>query len=94
MHGRWGMRAGGHVWQRDVHGGGVCMAGGMCGGHAWQGVCKAEGGCAWQEKGMAGGACMAGKTAIAVGGMHPTGMHSCFKLIFFHRKIGKKQTAE
>ena len=26
---------------------------------------------------MAGGACMAGKTAIAAGGTHPTGMHSC-----------------
>ena len=23
------------------------------------------------------GMCMAGKTAIVVGGMHPTGMHSC-----------------
>ena len=27
------------------------------------------------------GACVAGKTAIAAGGMHPTGMNSCF---FFH----------
>ena len=34
-------------------------------GYAWQGVC------------VAGGACMAGETAIAAGGTHPTGMHSC-----------------
>ena len=27
------------------------------------------------------GACMAGKTAIAVGGMHATGMHSCLHVI-------------
>ena len=40
----------------------------MCGRgeRAWQG-----GMCGW------GGACVAGKMAIAVGGTHPTGMHSC-----------------
>ena len=51
------------------------MAGGMCG----RGVCMAgsvlDGGAC-----MAGGrgACVVGEMAIAVGGMHPTGMHSCF----------------
>ena len=80
----------GHVWQR------VCMAGGMHGGgvrgrgHAWKGAWKGGvhgRGHVWQE-GMCGrgdmcgkGACMAGKTAIAAGGTHPTGMHSC--LFFF-----------
>ena len=46
------------------------MAGGVyvIGGHAWQG-------------GMQGmGVCVAGKTAIAVGVAHPTGMHSCFRI--------------
>ena len=72
-----------------MHGRGACMAGGMHGkGCAWQGgACVAggvhgtgacmtrdmcDGGHAWQ------GACMAGETAIAVGSMHPTGMHSCY----------------
>ena len=58
---------------------GARVVGGMHGrGHAWQGghawhrvVCMA-GGHAWQ------GACVVGKTAIAVGGTHPTGMHSCY----------------
>ena len=49
--------------------------GGMCGkggeGMHGRGVCGGGGG-------MHGrGACVAGKTAIAVGGTHPTGMHSC-----------------
>ena len=36
---------------------------------------------AWQ-RGMRGeGACVAGETAIAAGGTHPTGMHSCFQNI-------------
>ena len=44
---------------------GACMAGGMHRrGGVWQGV----------------GVCMAGETAIAAGGMHPTGMHSWFLL--------------
>ena len=37
----------------------------MAGERAWRGVC------------MVGEKCVAGETAIAVGGMHPTGMHSC-----------------
>ena len=61
-----------HVWQGasvagGVHGRGACMAGGMCG----RGTYMAGEAC------VAGGACMAGETASAVGGMHPTGMHSC-----------------
>ena len=65
MHG-----GGGHAWQRGVHGRGHCMAGAGCAwqGHAWQGH-------AWQ------GVCVAGGTATAVGGTHPTGMHSCLKEI-------------
>ena len=40
----------------------------MAGGHAWWwgGACV-----------VGGGACMAGDTATALGGTHPTGMHSC-----------------
>ena len=67
---------GGHVWQ----GVGACigvvyMAGGMCGrrGMSGGGACVA-GVCAWQ------GTCIAGKTAIAAGSAHPTGIHSCFNL--------------
>ena len=63
---------------------GACMAGGMHGrGHAWQGGCMAGGmhgrGDAWQGACVAGGgrAYVAGKTAIAAGGTHNTGMHSC-----------------
>ena len=46
----------------------------MCGrGHAWQGV-HGRGRHTWR-----GGAGMAGEMATpAAGGMHPTGMHSCF----------------
>ena len=58
------------------------MAGGMCGrgacvagGHAWQGVCMVGGGSACVS-------CVAGKTAIAVGGTHSTGMHSCYVISF------------
>ena len=40
------------------------------GGHAWWGVCMAREGVHGR-----GGACVAGKTAIAAGGTHPTGMH-------------------
>ena len=64
--------AGGHVWLgRAYVAAGACMAG-VCvwWGHAWQGSCMV-----WGMHGR--GACMAGKTAIAVGGTHPTGMHSC-----------------
>ena len=52
---------------------GACM-----GGHAWQGVCRADGGGA----SMVGG-CMAGESVTAAGGTHPTGMHSCLKSILF-----------
>ena len=50
------------------------MAGDMCcrgGGHEWRWACMRGRGHVWQ------GVCMAAKTTIAVGGMHPTGMHSC-----------------
>ena len=80
-----GMHGRGHAWS-----GGACVAGGACmaggcawlGGvhgreHAWQGVCM-EGGHAWQGTCVGGGgACVAGEMAIAAGGTHPTGMHSC-----------------
>ena len=47
------------------------------GGHAWQGVCVA-GGHTWQGVCMAGRrVCVAGEMAVAAGGTHPTGMHSC-----------------
>ena len=69
----------GGVWQ------GVFVAG----GHAWRGVCVAVdvygrgggGGMHGRERAWQGhawqGACMAGKMATAVGGAHPTEMHSC-----------------
>ena len=66
---------------------GACMTWGMCGegaimvkegmndrGCAWWGACMAEGH-AWLG---GGGLCVAGETTAAVGGTHPTGMHSCF----------------
>ena len=61
----------------------VCVVGGMCG----KGMCVAVEGGACMAKGVcmvwgacvAGGACMAGEMAIAAGGTHPTGIHSCFK---------------
>ena len=56
-----------------------CMHGGGMhgGGHAWQGMCMAE-----------GGLCMAGghawqETVTVAGGTHPAGMHSCFVLFFW-----------
>ena len=57
-----------------MHGGGCMVVGawqGACvaGVHAWQG-CVCGRGHAWR------GVCMAGKTAIAAGGTHSTGMHS------------------
>ena len=68
MHGR------GHAWQGGVHGREACVAGGGC---------SIAGGCVAEVHGrgvcMAGwGACVAGEMATAAGGMHPTGMHSCF----------------
>ena len=53
----------GHVWR------GACVAGGM--GMHGRGVCLAGGVCG-------GGACIAGEMAIAAGGTHPPGMHSCY----------------
>ena len=80
VHGRGTYMAGG-----SMYGSGACMAGWACkargacvaGGCVWQvGVCMAGGhiwwGCAWW-----GGHVWQGKTAIAAGGRHPTGMHSC-----------------
>ena len=44
---------------------------------AWRGMHGGGGGMhAWQ------GACVVGKTAIAVVGTHPTGMHSCLFFTF------------
>ena len=45
----------------------VCPLGGM-------GACMAGGVCG-------GGACMTGETATAADGTHPTGMHSCFRIV-------------
>ena len=85
-----------HVWQRGVHGGGACMVGGACmaGGHAWQGGMLGRGH-AWQRGAyMAKGACMhVGETATEAGSTHPTGMHSCSKVIsvfpIFHAVLDK-----
>ena len=52
----------------------------MAGGHVWQGGTHGEGGMCSR-----GGACVAGKMAIAVGGMHPTGMQNLFILVFLKR---------
>ena len=56
---------------------GACVVKGVCmvRGHAWQGVCMdGEGGVhGWR-------ACMTGEMATAVGGTHPTGMHSCLHI--------------
>ena len=65
MHGRGACMANGACMVGGVHGGLACVVG----QHAWQG-----GGHVWW------GVCMAGKTAIAAGGTHPTGMHSCYIL--------------
>ena len=87
-----GMHGGGHAWQGTcmagacmvgcVCGRGSCMAGAcMAGAHAWQGGIHGRGH-ACQGACMAGGVHGRGHAwqgvAIAVGGMHPTGMHSCF----------------
>ena len=46
--------------------------------HGRGGACVAGGRRACVAGGMHGrGACVAGKMAIAAGGTHPTGMHSC-----------------
>ena len=70
MAGGWACMVGACAWQ------GVYMAGGMCGGgHAWQGSTCGRG-CVHGT-----GVCVAGKIAIAAGGTHPTGMHSCLCVI-------------
>ena len=80
-----------YAWQGVCMVGCVCMAGGMCGG----GV---HGGGACMAGGMCGrGPCMCGRRdATAVGGTHPTGMHSCFwkilnpfSLVFFTIQANK-----
>ena len=63
---------------------GVCVWQGR--GHAWQGVCvgvcMARGAC--MAGGLCGrGACMTEEMAIAAGGTHPTGMHSCLLMVNF-----------
>ena len=81
--------AGGHVWQGVC--GGVCMAGGMHG----QGTCMTEGMCGgvMGGRGCACHACPPPPTlqdmvSQCMGGMHPTGMHSCF-LIFLPKTAWK-----
>ena len=74
MCGEGGLRGSGGVRQGGCAWQGSVHGRGVCGG----GVCMARGH-AWQEK-----------TAIAVGGTHPTGMHSCIMLLppaneCFHR---------
>ena len=84
MHGSGDMYGRGCVWHEGMCGRGACVARvcmvGVCGrGHAWQehvwqgdmvGTCMA-GGMHGRE------ACMAGEMAMAAGGTHPIGMHSC-----------------
>ena len=48
--------------------------------HAWQGRHVWWGDMHGREHAWKG-ACMAGGTAIAAGGTHPTGMHSCYYFI-------------
>ena len=48
------------------------------GGHAWQGACMPEG--AYMPEGMHDNGMHAGETVTEVGGVHPTGMHSCLHL--------------
>ena len=57
----------------SVHGRGTCMV---------EGVCMARAGGAWQGAFMAWRACVAGEMATAIDGVHPTGMHSCYRICF------------
>ena len=91
-----GVHGGGHVWQRGgMHGRGAFVAVGWVAG---EGMC--DRGCAWWGRCMAGGmhggghVWQGGMYAMAdtmgygqwAGGMHPTGMHSCFfKSVNRHR---------
>ena len=89
MHG--GSMAGGHTWWehgRDIHGGGMAggiHGGGMAGGHTWWGHGRGAymvG--AWQGAHMVGAwqeGMHLGDTASEAGGMHPTGMHSCYGIV-------------
>ena len=77
-----GVVGGMHGWEACVVG--ACMAGGMHGrgcmhaqGCAWWGWACMPGEGACMPRVRAGGGCMTGKTATAVAGTHPTGMHSC-----------------
>ena len=71
----------GCAWWGGMHGRGACLAG----GHAWQGACMAKGGI-HGKGGMRACATEAGST-------HPTGMHSCSKVIsvfpIFHAVLDK-----
>ena len=60
--------------QGVIHGRGACVVG----GHVWWGVCVVGGMCGGGIRGRGRQTCVAGETATAVGGLHPTGMHSCF----------------
>ena len=74
------MAKGGMHCEGGVHGkGGVHGEGGCVvkRGYVWLGgACMAGGG-------YGGRACVAGETAIAAGGTHSTGMHSCFTIVSF-----------
>ena len=65
------MHGRGHAWQEGMHGQGDM--------HAWEGVSMVGG-----MRGLGWGTCVAGETATAVGGTHPTGMHSCFHKFLIH----------
>ena len=77
--------AGGHVWRGVCawHKG-ACVAGGMhdwacvAGGHAWQGACMV-GRCACHAHPPT----LRHTVSQCAGGTYPTGMHSCYTLIFF-----------
>ena len=73
-----------------VHGRGACMAGrhSWQGEHVWQGACPAGGAC------MEGRTCVAGEMAIAAGGTHPTGMHSCSVENQTNKKVTVFQNSE
>ena len=87
--------AGVHVWWwgacvvvEGMCGGGACMVGSVClEGHVWYFIaCMVGGMCGRGHVGggsvcMAGGHVWTGQMATTVGGMHPTGMHSCLKII-------------
>ena len=74
----------GHAWQGGIHGKGACVVGGC----AWQGSVHGRGMCVVGVCGRR--ACIAGgmhgmegvhpgEMATEAGGMHPTGMHPCWR---------------